>query len=204
MKEREKEIFTALDRATPSEVFFLPYRDDPYRFLVSVILSASSADRMAVISSERLFERFPDVSDVAEADEEEIEVLIHSSGLSKTKACTIKRVSQYIRDNGLPKTKEELLGIKGIGEKTAACYAQHVLSLPAVVVDTHFERVSYRLGLSSSHDREKTMREIEKSFDSPCWSRLSDCVNYLGRTICRPRPECGRCFLEEKCRKRFD
>lgn len=185
-------------------MFFLPYRDDPYRFLVSVILSASSTDRMAVISSERLFGRFPDCAAVAGADEKEIEVLIHSSGLSKTKAGTIRRVSEYIKDNGLPETKEELLGIKGIGEKTAACYAQRVLSLPAVVVDTHFERVSYRLGLSSSHEREKTMREIEKSFEPSLWSRLSDSVNYLGRTICRPHPECGRCFLEEKCRKRFD
>lgn len=204
MREREKEIFTILDRNTPSQVFFLPYGNDPYRFLVSVILSASSTDRMAVVSAERLFARFPRLEDVAGADEESIRALIHSSGLAATKAGTIRRVSEYIRDRGLPKTRNELLSIRGIGEKTASCYVQKVLSEPSVVVDTHFERVSYRLSLSSSHDRNRTMREIEKTFDKSCWSRLSDCVNYLGRTFCRPSPRCGECFLEEKCRKRFD
>ncbi len=203
MREKEREIFNTLDKSMPKEIFFLPCTDS-LSFLITVILSQSNTDRKAEESAGLLFESFPDAESIASANIESIERLIHSSGLSMSKSRTIKETALYFLNHGEPKTREELLSIKGIGEKTASVYIQRILSGDAVVVDTHFERVSYRLGLSSSHDRDRTMREIMAKFDSRCWNRLSDTLNYLGRTICRPRPKCSECVLKESCIKRIE
>lgn len=187
----------------PEEIFFLKCTDS-LSFLITVILSQSNTDRKAEESAGLLFESFPDAESIASADIKSIEKLIHSSGLSASKSRTIKETALYFLNHGEPKTREELLSIKGIGEKTASVYIQRILGGDAVVVDTHFERVSYRLGLSSSHDRDRTMREIMAKFDSRSWNRLSDTLNYLGRTICRPRPKCSECVLKESCIKRIE
>lgn len=203
MREKEKTIYRLLDENSPKEIFFLPYTD-PVRFLITVILSASSTDRAAEESAARLYERFPSAEDILNAGESEIEALIRSSGLAGGKSRTIKRVAEYVCNNGVPRTREELLLIKGIGEKTASCFMQHVYGEPNIVVDTHFERVSYRLGLSSSHNRVRTMNEVKLLFDESMWNRLSDTVNLLGRMVCRPKPLCSRCFLKESCIKRVE
>ncbi len=203
MNDYETRIYTLLDENSPDEVFFLP-PSEPFRFLTAVILSCAGSDRAALLSLERLFSRYPTPLAVTGAPDEEIKKLIHSSGLAESKCRTIKAAAEYFVKNGEPKTRKELLSIKGIGEKTASCYMQRVMGQPAVVVDIHFERTSWRLGLSSSHDRIRTMHEIMEKFDEECWNRLSDTVNLLGRTFCRPKPRCGECFLSETCRKRFD
>lgn len=203
MNDYEAAIYTLLDENSPREVFFLP-PSEPFRFLTAVILSCAGSDRAALISLDRLFSRYSTPSEIINAPDEEIEALIHSSGLAERKRRTIKAAAEYFVRNGEPKRREDLLSIPGIGEKTAACYAQRILAESAVVVDIHFERVSWRLALSSSHDRIRTMHEIMEKFDRRCWNRLSDTVNLLGRTYCRPKPRCGECFLSETCRKRFD
>ncbi len=201
MREKEQKIYRLLDENSPEDIFFLQYTD-PVRFLITVILSASSTDRVAEASAERLYGRFPSIEDIFNAEDGEIEALIRSSGLAGEKSRTIKRVAEYVCNNGIPHTRDELLSIKGIGEKTASCFLQHVYGEPNIVVDTHFERVSYRLGLSSSHNRVRTMKEVKLLFDENMWNRLSDTVNLLGRTICRSKPACECCFMKESCIKR--
>ncbi len=201
MTEYDREIYRLLDENSPDEVFFIS-ESDPFRFLVTVVLSCASNDRMALINAERLFAVWPTEKEIASADDADIERIIHSSGLSKSKTKTIRAAADYFMRNGKPESRESVMSIPGVGEKTASCYMQHVFAAPAVTVDIHFERVSYRLGLSSSHDRIRTMHEIEAAFDSNLWNRLSDTVNLLGRTFCRPKPKCGECFLKESCRKR--
>ena len=201
MTDYDREIYRLLDENSPREVFFIPY-SDPFRFLITVVLSCASNDRMAVKNAEKLFAVYPTEKEIAAADDGNIERIIHSSGLSKSKTKTIKAAAEYFIRKGRPGSRESVMSIPGVGEKTASCYMQHVFSAPAVTVDIHFERVSYRLGFSSSHDRIRTMHEIEAEFDSSLWTRLSDTVNLLGRTFCRPKPKCGECFLKESCRKR--
>ena len=197
----EKEIYRLLDENSPREVFFIPYTD-PFRFLVTVILSCASNDRAAVISAGKLFSAYPGEKDIVSAPDDEVERLIFSSGLARRKCRTIKAAAGYFVRNRRPQSRADVLSIPGVGEKTASCYMQHVFSAPSVTVDIHFERVSYRLGFSSSHDRIRTMHEIMELFDSSLWNRLSDTVNLLGRTFCRPKAKCGECFLKESCRKR--
>ena len=93
----------------------------------------------------------------------------------------------------------ELVDLPGIGEKTAECYAEHVLGLPAVIADTHFVRVARRLGFTDTDDRAKAAREIRERFPSSQWSRMSMVVNLHGRTVCRPKPRCMECPVRTLC-----
>ena len=195
------EIIEVLDRYFPEKIEFLPCTE-PFRFLVTVILSGSSTDKMAAISAERLFSAYPDPSSISRAPREEIEELIHGSGLFRAKAANIQALSTFVEMNGIPDTMEELVKLPGIGEKTAACYLQRVLGKSAVVVDTHFERTAFRLGLTDTHNREKAAKEIRERFDSSLWNRMSDTVNALGRKCCRPKPKCDCCPVEKLCPKK--
>ena len=203
MENKSIEIFKKLDEAYPKEIKFIK-RDDPFRFLCAVILSASSTDREAMRAEERLNSVFDTAKKIAEADIAQIENLIKSAGLYKNKAKSIKALAEvYVRDNKIPETVEELIKIPGIGVKSANCYLVDVLGLPGVIVDTHFARVVYRLGLTSSLDRDKVYKEIRKTFDSSLWSRLSMTANLHGSTYCKASsPLCSSCFLSSICPSR--
>ena len=196
--ERDAQIVKMLDEHYPADISFIPVTE-PFRFLVTVMLSASTTDRQALLAAERLFAAFPDADAVAEASEEDIEALIHQAGLSHSKARNIKRSAEYIRQFGIPETEDGLVKLPGVGEKTAACYLVSVLNKPGVIADTHFVRVARRLGLTDTDDRARSAREIREKFDPSLWARISMTVNLHGRLVCSPRPECGKCFLSDIC-----
>ena len=168
---------------------------------MTVILSGSSTDKMAMISAGKLFGVFPDPKAISEAKREEIEDLIHSSGLFRAKAKNIQELSKIVVERGIPDTLEELVKLPGVGEKTASCYLQKVKGESAVVIDTHFERTAFRLGLTHTHDRIKACKEIKDTIDKEYWNRVSDTVNNLGRKFCRPKPSCNQCPLSNLCPK---
>ncbi|MBQ0072174.1 MAG: endonuclease III, partial [Spirochaetales bacterium] len=104
-----------------------------------------------------------------------------------------------VERGSIPETMEELVKLPGVGEKTAGCYLSAILGQPAVVVDTHFARTSQRLGITTHKDRGAIAEEIRERFPSDEWNRLSDAVNLLGRTYCRPKPKCSECFMHGLC-----
>ena len=191
-------IWEKLEASYPDGIAFIE-EDDPWRFLITVMLSASTTDRQAVKAAAALFAVYPDPQSVASADESSIESLIRPAGLSRTKAPRIRAVSAYIAEHGLPSDSSELVDLPGIGEKTSECYAEHVLGLPAVIADTHFVRVARRLGFTDTDDRAKAAREIRERFPSSQWSRMSMVVNMHGRTVCRPKPRCMECPVRTLC-----
>ncbi len=196
-------IFDILDRAYPEEIRFIKERN-PFRFLCTVILSASSTDRQAEKAEHNLNSALPTPSDILSADISLIESLINGAGLSKSKARSIKALSEvYLREGKIPESIEELTRIPGIGVKTANCYLVDILSKPGVIVDTHFARVSHRLGLTSSENRSKVYKEIRESFPCEYWARLSMTLNLHGRLYCKARkPLCRDCMLSSICPSR--
>ena len=191
-------IWEKLEASYPDGIAFIE-EDDPWRFLITVMLSASTTDRQAVKAASALFARYPDPLSVASADDDSIESLIHPAGLSRTKAPRIRAVSAYIAEHGLPSDSSELEALPGIGEKTAQCYAEHVLGLPAVIADTHFVRVARRLGFTDTDDRAKAAREIRERFPEAMWSRLSMALNLHGRVVCHAKPDCPSCPVSAIC-----
>ena len=191
-------IWSTLDSSSPRTISFLSEKD-PWRYLLTVMLSASTTDRQAEKAAASLFALYPDPPSVASAPIPMIEELIRPAGLSRSKAPRLKAVSSYIAMHGLPGSEEELMSLPGIGEKTAACYLDHVLGLPAVIADTHFVRVAKRLGFTDTVDRNKAAKEIRERFPSSVWSRMSMVLNLHGRTVCRPSPHCTECPVRGLC-----
>ena len=118
MTERDRKIFSILDGYYPERISFLPV-ESPFRFLVTVMLSASTTDRQAEAAAAALFSVYPDEKAVADAPTEEIERLIRKAGLSKSKSKNIKGTAGIIASSGIPDTMEGLTALPGVGEKTA-------------------------------------------------------------------------------------
>ena len=196
-----KKAFDELNVHYPEDISFLPC-EDPYVFLVTVMLSASSTDKMAIQSADTLFKDSTKPEDIGSLPEDEIERRIHKSGLSKTKAHNIKYTSLYISEYGIPDTMEGLVKLPGVGEKTASCYIASVLGRPAVIADTHFVRVARRIGLTDTDDRNKAAKEVRESVPEELWYRLSMVLNLHGRTVCRPKPDCDGCLISDLCQSR--
>ena len=200
----EKEIIDTLFSYYPEEIEFISEKD-PFRFLVTVILSASNTDESAEKCARNLFSVLPDPNAIASADSNQIEKLIWSGGLAKSKARSIKALASYVVGNGkIPEEIDELTKIPGIGEKTANCYLGF-LSRPAVIVDTHFARVVSRLGLvdAGEKERDKVYKLVKKKFPERIWYRLSMVLNKHGRVYCKSRdPNCTSCPVSKLCPKR--
>ena len=150
-------------------------------------------------AAENLFSVYPDENAIAAADADDIEKLIRSAGLSKSKSKNIKGTAEAVAASGLPDTMEGLMSLPGVGEKTASCYMHSILGRPAVIADTHFVRVAKRLGFTDTDDRNKSAKEIRERFPSSQWSRMSMVVNMHGRTVCRPKPRCMECPVRTLC-----
>ncbi len=191
-------IWRMLDERYPERISFLD-ETDGYRFLITVMLSASTTDSQAEKAACRLFSVFPDAASVGNADEASIEALIRTAGLSRQKAGRIKAVSSYVAAYGIPSDAASLMALPGIGEKTAACYLVNILGEPAVIADTHFVRTARRLGFTDTSDRARAAAEIREGFPPDQWGRMSMVVNLHGRTVCRARPDCAACFLSAIC-----
>ena len=198
MTERDKTIFDIIDKHYPEEISFLPVIS-PFRFLITVMLSASTTDRQAEKAAEALFSVFPDEKAIASADVSEIEVLIRSAGLSKAKSRNIKGTAEAVSVSGIPDTMAGLMSLPGVGEKTASCYMHSILNSPAVIADTHFVRVAYRLGFTDTIDRNKSAKEIRERFPENMWSRLSMALNLHGRVVCHAKPDCQSCPVSAIC-----
>lgn len=199
MRSREKKIYDELNSHYPENISFLR-ADDPFVFLVTVMLSASSTDKRAQAASDRLFSIYKDRYAIALAEEDSVEEIIHDVGLARSKAKNIIKMAKMIVESGhIPEDMKGLCSLPGVGEKTASCYISTILGKPAVIADIHFVRVANRLDLIDTQDRNKAASEIRNSFPENMWTRLSMTINLHGRVICKPKPKCTECFLARLC-----
>lgn len=131
--------------------------------------------------------------------------IIFSTGHYNKKARTLKHVSSQLikRFHGkVPKTKEELLSIKGIGPKTANIVLAFAFSKEALPIDTHCHRIPNRLGWIKTKTAEQTEKELERILPRKYWREFNAIFVLFGRTICLPvSPLCSRCPVSEYCKK---
>lgn len=181
--------------------------ETPFQLLVAVRLSAQCTDARVNLVTPALFARLPDADAFANAEVEEIEELIKSCGLYKTKAKDLKKLGITIRDewNGeLPKTLEELVKLPGVGRKTANLICGDIYGLPAVVADTHCIRISNRLGLVSSKDPKKVEDELRKLLPPEESNDFCHRLVLFGRDVCSARnPDCDNCCMKGFCPKKI-
>ena len=175
-----------------------------FELLIATILSAQATDVGVNKVTPKLFERFPTPAHLAEASEEAVIEFIQSLGLYRSKAKNIRLCAQQLieRFNGeVPRTREELVSLAGVGRKTANVVMSVAFNIPAFAVDTHVERISKRLQICRQKD---TVLEVEETLcrkiPKELWSRAHHWMIFFGRYHCIARkPKCHECPLLEMC-----
>jgi endonuclease-3 len=182
-------------------------KQDPFKILISTILSARTRDANTRISTERLFNKFNNPKAISEAGIEDIEQLIKSSGFYKVKAARIKEVSNVLinkYDGKVPNNYDSLINLPGVGSKTANCVLVYAFKIPAIPVDTHVHRISNRLDWVKTKNPQKTEVALKKSIPRELWLRINRLFVRFGQQICLPvRPKCEICVISDICPKDF-
>ena len=204
MDKKSKAILIAdtLDSHYPPEIQFLQFKNS-FELLIAVILSAQTTDEQVMRVVPALFDKFPTPEKMAKADIPVLEKLIHATGFFHAKAKNIKATSQKLLElyaGVVPSTIEELIKLPGVGRKTANVVVGTLFDKPAVIVDTHFKRVTYRLGLTKNTEPDKVEADIRKLLPPEKQYRFSMTANLHGRECCHARkPECDACLLKDLC-----
>ena len=181
--------------------------DNPLQLLIAVRLSAQCTDARVNLVTPALFERFPTLDSLADADPDEVGAYIRSCGLYTTKAKDIVAMCRMLRDvygGEIPDTVEELTKLPGVGRKTANLVCGDVYGKPAVVADTHCIRITGRLGLTDgSKDPYKVEMQLRKVLPPDESNDFCHRLVLFGRDICSARsPKCAECPLSEVCKNK--
>ena len=172
--------------------------------LVAVVLSAQCTDERVNKETEQLFETYQTPEDYAQADEAELSEAIDSITYHNSKADYLKTSGQIIveeHDGKVPDTMEELTELKGVGRKTANVILQHGYDLvEGIVVDTHVQRLSRRLGITEEERPEAIEEDLLPIVPDEEWKWYTHLLISHGREVCTARtPDCDACLLSELC-----
>ena len=200
---RAEQTYSRLESAYPDAKCALNF-SNPLQLLVATILSAQSTDRTVNTVTPALFRRYKTARQFAEADAQELETLIHSTGFFRNKAKSIQGATRLIVEKHggkVPQTMEELLELPGVARKTANVVLGVAFEkAEGVVVDTHVQRLSRRLDLSSESTPPKIETDLMRLFPREKWIHLSHLLIHHGRATCQAqRPRCGSCPIEDLC-----
>jgi len=192
-----------LARLTALKELQMEEDNDPFKILIGTILSARSRDENTSKIVRKLFQTYKNAGELASANLDDIKSIIRSIGFYNTKAKRIKQVSKIIVEkfHGIvPNEIEDLLGLPGVGRKTANCVLVYAFNKPAIPVDIHVHRISNRIGIVKTPNPRKTEEELIKIIDRKYWLILNNTFVRYGQNICLPiRPKCGICSLKEVC-----
>lgn len=204
--ERAVEVCRRLDNKYGPVECFLDHTN-PFRLVISVLLSAQTTDAQVNRVTPELFRRFPTPEAMAAASPEEVAKIIRSLGFYKTKARHCVEAAQAIvADFGgeVPHTMAELTSLSGVGRKTANIVLNVSFGIvEGIAVDTHVNRIAHRLGLSpKAHEREplKTEQDLLAILPRELWGPVNHQWIRHGRDTCTARaPKCDGCVLEDIC-----
>ena len=206
-KQRALEIIERLKKEYPDAACTLDY-EEAWKLLVSVRLAAQCTDARVNVIVKGLFEKYPDVNALAQAEVSDIEEIVRPCGLGRSKARDISACMKMLRDEydgRVPDDFDALLKLPGVGRKSANLIMGDVFGKPAIVTDTHCIRLSNRMGLV---DGIKEPKKVEMAL----WKIIppeegSDFCHRLvihGREVCtaRTKPYCDKCCLADICPKK--
>jgi len=177
---------------------------DPFRILVATILSARTRDEITSRVARRLFREAPDVHSLGRLSEERIRELIKPVGFFNTKAKHLKRLPEALEpyEYRVPDELEELLGLPGVGRKTANLVLSVAFDKPAICVDTHVHRIMNLWGFVDTKNPESTEKALRKILPVKYWKRINSILVTFGQEMCRPvAPHCDRCLFDNHCPK---
>ncbi len=182
----------------------LNYNKD-YELLIATVLSAQTTDKRVNMVTNVLFNKYPDLKYLKNADVQDIENIIRSIGSFRKKAIYVKEIAKILDeeyDGVVPNDRDLLIKMPGVGRKTANVVLSNIYDYPAIAVDTHVERVSKRLGLAYKNDDVLTVeRKLMKKLPKDRWSKTHHQLVLFGRYNCRAiKPSCCDCKLINICK----
>ncbi len=204
--ERLAKIMQALSKNQGKTMLASMSEWQPWKVVISTILSARSRDETTLPICIELFKKYPTPQALAAANRLEIERLIKKTGFYKNKAVFIMESSRMISEDfsgNVPNTREELMKLPGVGRKVANCVLVYSFGVPAIPVDTHVHRISNRLGVVKTKTPEETEHKIMKLLPQKYWVKYNDALVWHGKTICKPiGPQCRTCPISQYCDKK--
>ncbi len=178
---------------------------DPFRVLISCILSQQTKDEVTEAASERLYRLADRPDTILALSERRIARAIYPVSFYRTKARTIREVCRVLltRFAGqVPDSLEALLSLNGVGRKTANLVVTVGYRKPGICVDTHVHRISNRWGYVKTNTPEKTEMTLRRKLPKRHWIYYNDLLVPFGQHLCRPiSPFCSRCPVERWCAK---
>ncbi len=177
----------------------------PFRLLIFTILSSRTKDERTIEAAKRIFSLADIPKELAAIEPSIIEEEIRGVGFYRQKAQYIKAASKWITDNGgsVPENLKDLIGLPGVGRKTANIVLAGSFGKNAIGVDTHVHRISNRLGIVNSSNPKETEEQLRKNIPCRYWKRINISMVAYGQTICLPKkPKCSECKLRGHCLKR--
>ena len=179
---------------------------DPFKVLISCILSLRTQDRTTGIASERLFKLASDPATMSKLPVNTIKKAIYPVGFYNVKSKRIKELCRALIDNcnsKVPGDLDELLKLKGVGRKTANLVLTLGYRKPGICVDTHVHRITNRWGYVKTKTPEQTEFALRKKLPCKYWLEINGLLVAFGQGICRPvSPLCSKCSIEEFCDRR--
>lgn len=205
-KEKTKRVLDYFEELYPDAHCELNHRN-VFELLVAVMLSAQTTDKKVNQVTPGLFEKYPKVSDFANASLEELQDQIKVIGLYRNKAKNLKAMAQELVENyqgEVPCTRKELESLPGVGRKTTNVVLSVGFNVPAFAVDTHVERISKRLGFAKKDD---TVQDVERkvchSIERSRWNKAHHQFIFFGRYFCKAQnPNCKECHLYDMCKEK--
>ncbi|HDS44715.1 MAG TPA: endonuclease III [Methanomicrobia archaeon] len=195
LKERYLNTVSALEDVSRSR--------DPYRVLISCVLSLRTKDEVTAAASKRLFARASTPEAMVQLTKAEIEALIYPVGFYHRKAEQIREISRTLiaeHDSNVPDTLDELLQLKGVGRKTANIVITMGFHKQGIAVDTHVHRISNRLGLVKTKTPEQTEFALRDILPEKHWIVFNNLLVMHGQRVCTPiSPKCSICPISNYC-----
>jgi len=178
---------------------------DPFKVLISCILSLRTQDKTTKEASQRLYALAETPQEMVKLSEEEIAQAIYPVGFYRNKARRIKEICRILLEEyggEVPSDLGELLKLPGVGRKTANLVLTRGFNKPGICVDTHVHRICNRWGYVETKSPEETEMILRQRLPSQYWLRINDLLVAFGQNVCRPiSPLCSQCPLEDVCPK---
>jgi len=198
-----QELLEIFERLEPHPRTELVHRN-PFELLIATILSAQSTDEMVNRVTPALFERCPTPEAFLELSVEELEAMIRTIGLYRSKARNILATCRRLvedHDGQVPRSREALMELPGVGRKTANVVVSNAFGQPAIAVDTHVFRVANRIGLACGRTPDQVEAQLMARIPESRWTDAHHWLILHGRRVCHARrPRCGECPVRHLCR----
>ena len=203
-RERARLVCERMGEHYPNAEPALDFGGDPFRLTIAVLLSAQTTDAAVNKVTPVLWQRYPEIEDLAAADVADVAEILRSIGFFRTKAANCVKCAQMVLSEfggEVPHTYEELQRLPGVGRKTANIVMNAAFGIvEGIAVDTHVFRIAHKLKLSNAKDPSKTEADLLKVIPQELWEPVNHQWILFGRQICNAkRPKCDECFLSDLC-----